>query len=129
MIHIIQCLCPDRHCIYGMAYDSADFKPGEAMIGFREMVQAAFDKKLFNPWCGICGSTVLSYEDCSTRARERRQGMLYHVTTAYFCIGVLVEDGEVIATAPILKWAIGKKWADVAAWIKKKDGTAEIVEE
>jgi hypothetical protein len=67
MIHIIQCLCPDRHCIFALAYDPADLSSPEAMQGFKEMVQAALDKKLANPWCGMCGSTLWSYEDAVTK--------------------------------------------------------------
>jgi len=67
MIHVIQCLCPDRHCIFGMAYDPADISPEEAMQGFREVVQAALDRQLANPHCGICGSTAWQYEDRATK--------------------------------------------------------------
>ena len=45
MIHVIQCLCPDRHCIFGMAYDPADISPEEAMQGFREVVQPRARRK------------------------------------------------------------------------------------
>jgi hypothetical protein len=63
MIHIIQCLCPDRHAIMGIAYDPKDMSPEEAMQAMREWVQGAIDTHVINPWCAICGSSMWQFED------------------------------------------------------------------
>jgi hypothetical protein len=67
MIHIIQVLCPDRHCVLGMAYDPVDLAPDEAMLGFKQLVQQLLDSKALNPHCGICGSTCWGYDDAATK--------------------------------------------------------------
>ena len=38
---------------------------------------------------------------------------LYCIDCPYYCAGLIVEDGVVTRAAPILKWAIGKRWAAV----------------
>jgi hypothetical protein len=69
MIHILQCLCPARHCIFGMAYDDANLNPTEAMVGFQAMTKRALEKQIMNPWCGICCAMRYSweYEDAETK--------------------------------------------------------------
>ena len=58
-------------------------------------------------------------------ARVKR---LCQVTTSYFCCGIEVEDGVVVAAAPIMKWAVGKSDTAVREWVRKKKGTMEAVE-
>jgi hypothetical protein len=68
MIHVIQCLCPERHCILAVAYDDAETKPDDAMQMFKSMVLTAADAGgPMNPWCGICQSRDWRYEDGVTR--------------------------------------------------------------
>jgi hypothetical protein len=49
-------------------------------------------------------------------------GQWYRVETAYFVCAVVVEDNEVVKAAPIMKWAVGKTWPYIRAWIAKKKG-------
>jgi Rad3-related DNA helicase len=51
----------------------------------------------------------------------------YQVTTGYYCCGVDVQGGKVIAAAPIMKWSIGKEWGKVAEWVAKKNGKVEAI--
>jgi hypothetical protein len=74
MIHIVQLLCPSRHCIVAAAYDPADAAgtgPLPRPLGGEDLLRAQFDQlvaaKAINPWCGICGSKTLTYEDRATR--------------------------------------------------------------
>jgi hypothetical protein len=63
MIHIIQWLCPERHCVLAAAYDDAETKKEEALQTFESMVLVATDGGGINPWCGICHSRDLHFED------------------------------------------------------------------
>jgi hypothetical protein len=63
MIHIIQCLCPQRHCILAVAYDDAVAPGDEAMQALKNGVQAMVSVGLIDPWCGFCESRELFYED------------------------------------------------------------------
>lgn len=67
MIHIIQCLCPQRHAIYAIAYDPDFMADDVAMAEFREQVTEWIRKGVINPWCGICGSREWAYEQRSTK--------------------------------------------------------------
>jgi hypothetical protein len=62
MVRIVQVLCPDRHCIVGACYDDTDPETKErAHAGLASLL------KTINPWCGICGSTKLEFEDMPTK--------------------------------------------------------------
>jgi hypothetical protein len=75
MIHITQCLCPQRHCILAIAWDAADttttMTPEIAVASLRALVAAAVLPGVgwMNPWCGICHSREFSYEDGVTAFR------------------------------------------------------------
>ena len=58
MLHIVQLLCPERHCIMGTAFDDRDMTFEEAKSGIQEFMRAAN----VNSWCGICGSHKLTFE-------------------------------------------------------------------
>jgi hypothetical protein len=67
-VRIVQCLCPQRHCMMAVSYESPN---GEADPSKTEMLRNAIDElvqlHVVNPWCGICGSCGLNYEDRETR--------------------------------------------------------------
>lgn len=58
-VHITQYLCENRHCIMAATWEEGG--------GNRQGVEAAILAKLSevkaNPWCGLCGSTKLHFED------------------------------------------------------------------
>ncbi|MFL9499177.1 hypothetical protein ACJMQP_03885 [Rhodopseudomonas palustris] len=45
---------------------------------------------------------------------------LYAIDAPHFYAGLLVRDGRVIAAAPILRWAIGRKTKALGAYFKRK---------
>jgi len=66
-VRIVQLLCPARHCILAIAYESLD---GNAIPYVTDHLFTAFTRALqvgMNPWCGICDSRDLTYEDQPTR--------------------------------------------------------------
>jgi hypothetical protein len=75
MIHLIQCLCPDRHAIMAIGYDPETLSPDDAMHGFKAFMQQMFDKHEVNPWCAICGSSLLVYEDRATPFKTIEEAM------------------------------------------------------
>lgn len=66
-VYIIQCLCPNRHCIYGIAYDPEEIAHDVVMTGFQQLIQDWISDKAMNPWCGICESRNFTYEQCRTK--------------------------------------------------------------
>lgn len=71
MVHITQLLCPSRHCILATAYESEKGSAQQAV----ELLQATASELKIHPWCGICGSTELVYEDRATPFRTLSQAM------------------------------------------------------
>lgn len=75
MIHIIQCLCPQRHNILAVAYDDAKTKGDDALHQLQGVIKKALDAGVLNPWCGICQSRDWSYEDGITRFTTMEEAM------------------------------------------------------
>jgi len=65
MIWLAQYLCPDRHCVIGMAYDP-DNHSREAI---EQMLDSVFTVGAVNRWCGLCGSKKLAVEHAATPFR------------------------------------------------------------
>jgi hypothetical protein len=63
MIHILQYLCPQRHCIVAVPYDADEVTPAAAETFLFEK----FNALKIRPWCGLCGSTDLRLEHGRTR--------------------------------------------------------------
>lgn len=66
-VHIAQCLCPSRHCIAAVAWEEPNYTPESVKEKLHEAIASAIENDIINPWCGICGSKELSYEDGITR--------------------------------------------------------------
>lgn len=49
----------------------------------------------------------------------------YYVDIGYATFLVITDSGKVINTAPIVKWMVGKSWAECQVWIRKKNGSIE----
>lgn len=45
---------------------------------------------------------------------------LWQVTAPHLCAGLVTEDDEVIAAAPILKWAIGKSREELRGYFREQ---------
>jgi hypothetical protein len=67
MIHIVQCLCPQRHCIMAVAYDDVTTNGADALEQLEAVMKEAIERHMLNPWCGICQSRDFFYEDGVTR--------------------------------------------------------------
>jgi hypothetical protein len=65
-VRLVQLLCPARHAIMAMAYQSQD---GAEEPEMATRLRAAFEELLrlgANPWCEICRSRDLHTEDSPT---------------------------------------------------------------
>ena len=64
-VRIVQCLCPQRHCVIGCAYESPD---GAEIPEYAELLRQKFEDKsgFLKPECGLCHSTTLVFEDRPT---------------------------------------------------------------
>ena len=62
MIHLIQYLCPHRHAIAATFYDTGN----DTLINARRGLRRHLRSIGANPWCGICGSQDLFFEERST---------------------------------------------------------------
>jgi hypothetical protein len=52
MVYIAQCLCPRRHCILALAYESRAGETGEqAEATAKKLLDI---KTWLDPWCGLC---------------------------------------------------------------------------
>jgi hypothetical protein len=69
-LRIVQHLCPQRHCITALAYESESGEPDPVMV---ELVQHMEAEAKINPWCGICKSRNLFFEDEPTRFRTKAE--------------------------------------------------------
>ena len=83
-VRIVQLLCPNRHCVVAIAYESPD---GSEIPKYgQELIEAIQSQRFgIHPWCGICQSRTLHPEDRPTnfqtleeanptlRANERAQ--------------------------------------------------------
>jgi hypothetical protein len=78
MVRIVQCLCPARHCIMGIAYEPGTAAGGSGMDDIaldesnasaflRSIVEQAIANKTINPWCHICHSKERLYEDAVSK--------------------------------------------------------------
>jgi hypothetical protein len=52
VIYIVQLLCPQRHCIVGLAFKDDELTFEAA----KKVLKAELVELKVNPWCGICGS-------------------------------------------------------------------------
>lgn len=73
MIYIIQCLCENRHAIYGIAYDPENLAHDVAMAGLEQLIEGWIADKTINPWCGICESRKFTYEQGRTKYRTMEE--------------------------------------------------------
>ncbi len=60
-VHILQLLCPQRHCLIGLAYDTQSMSVGDAKAAL-----GRYARDLSQDSCGLCGSAKLVVEDGPT---------------------------------------------------------------
>ena len=71
-VYVVQCLCPQRHCIAAIAYE-ADEPSEEHLVAFKDTIAACIAKGAIVPWCGICKSREWVYETGKTRYRTMEE--------------------------------------------------------
>lgn len=71
MVHLIQILCPNRHTMVAAPYDPGKQSAQEAL----DMLKEAFRQSGLNPWCGLCQSRELCYEDAATIFKSIEEAM------------------------------------------------------
>lgn len=73
-VWIVQCLCPQRHCIIAAAgeTDNGEDAVRAAEIPFRETVTGMIKIETLNPWCGLCHarSDTWTYEGRLLQAKS-----------------------------------------------------------
>ena len=62
-VHVLQVLCPRRHCLFALAYEEEKQTAAEA----RRIAEEAFAAGVLNRWCGICQSRDIRFEIGKTR--------------------------------------------------------------
>ncbi len=67
-VYLIQCLCPNRHAIMGIAYEAGG-PSNERLAAFKLVVAQLIEEKTINPWCELCHSRDWHYETGKTRYR------------------------------------------------------------
>jgi len=72
MIHLVQLLCPSRHCIIAAFYDAAR---GGNYEDTRDILIKRMDELGVDQFCGICGSMVLTWEVQGTKCTDMKQAM------------------------------------------------------
>lgn len=71
MIWLVQYLCPARHCIIAAAYDDKE----ETFENVCKLMQERLLDLKADPFCGICGSTVLAFEQAPTKFESITQAL------------------------------------------------------
>lgn len=72
MVRIVQCLCPERHCIMAAAYEAeADEVDPLMKRGLKMRIAELVTMRVLNPVCGLCGASVetWSFEDRASKYR------------------------------------------------------------
>ena len=67
MVRIVQLLCPERHCVLAVAYESQKPMAEDPCRHVEQRFQEAVEARMLNPWCDICRSRDLHTEDGPTR--------------------------------------------------------------
>lgn len=75
-VRIVQLLCPQRHCITALAYQTEN---GEEQPEQTEKLKTMLRELHLDPWCGLCRSTTLLYEDKPTRFATMQEAAPYIV--------------------------------------------------
>lgn len=74
-VHVTQCLCPARHCITAIVWEEPEFTKETAEDHLKGLVEGLVAHHLLNPWCGICNSRDLRYEDGITRFKSMHEAL------------------------------------------------------
>ena len=73
-VYLVQLLCPQRHCIVCCVYEERP-EPVESQSEVTRAELREFAEEHLDPWCGICGSRQLTFEDALTRFRSIEEAL------------------------------------------------------
>jgi hypothetical protein len=73
-IRLIQHLCPSRHCVMATAYAAPTGEEDPQQV---ERLKAMEQELQIDPWCGLCGSKQLFYEDRPTIFKTIEQSRIW----------------------------------------------------
>lgn len=59
MVYLLQLLCPQRHAMCAVVYDSAKDNVDEV----KATIRLHLEHNHANDWCGICGSTLRTWDN------------------------------------------------------------------
>lgn len=60
-VRLTQLICENGHTLTALAWETDDPKLNADKV--RRMIEAHLKNMKANPWCGLCGSTKLRYDD------------------------------------------------------------------
>jgi hypothetical protein len=75
-VWIVQCMCPQRHCIMAVSSVCATVAELKILIqSLQTTIAQMIDRKALNPFCGICGcpSSKWRYESGRTRFKSKEE--------------------------------------------------------
>jgi hypothetical protein len=58
---------------------------------------------------------------------EALEGNMFRVNLPYACGGVIVKEDQVVQTAPIFNWMVGKSIGFITRWVNAKGGEIELL--
>lgn len=106
-VHLVQCLCPQRHAIMALAWLPGEQVHGagdivfrsseEACAGLRALIEYFIKDHQIDPWCGICKSREFRYEDGVTKFRTMAKAnkALHEQQTNQMLTRALIEAGRI----------------------------------
>lgn len=95
MVHILQVLCPQRHCIIALAFMPEDRTPEQAIEDGKALIKGLVEDKALNHWCALCGGKEFSYEVGVTRYKtieEARPHLEQHEQKMLLSRAILLSD-------------------------------------
>lgn len=78
MIYLAQLLCPQRHCIFATVLeyqDNAVPDPNANKQALDKLANDLFTYCGVNRRCGICGATVLNWEQARTKFKNKEEAL------------------------------------------------------
>jgi hypothetical protein len=75
VIHLVQCLCPKRHCIFAIAFVHPEVTDEEATKIAKAQWQEGVESGGLNPWCALCNSQDMRFEVGQTRFGTMAEAM------------------------------------------------------
>jgi hypothetical protein len=79
MVHIIQVLCPSRHCIFAISYEHPEMSDEDGVKAAKNMLNEMLAGNLINPWCALCKSEDIHNFDIGITAFKTMEEAMPHL--------------------------------------------------